>query len=90
MHAAPPARAALAALAVLLVACDPDPSTSNRPEAVDARRLVEAPTAEADFLEALGYVEGSVDPQAEKRGVLLHDADRAWPGVNLYYSRTQQ
>jgi hypothetical protein len=90
MRADSPTGAALVALALVLGACERDASTPDHPERVDGRRLVEAPTAEADFLEALGYVEGSVDPQAEKRGVLLHDADRAWSGVNLYYSRTQQ
>ena len=85
-------RAVAAALSLLLAACDGGgaPSKPARPADIDARRLVEAPTAEADFLEALGYVEGYVDPQAERRGVLHHDPDRAWPGVNLYYSRTQQ
>ena len=81
-------RAALLA-GVALAACT---GATEGPEkrAVDGRRLVEAPTEQADLLEALGYMEGQVDAEADQRGVVLHDADRAWPGVNLYYSRTQE
>lgn len=38
-------------------------------------------------LQALGYVDGTIDKQAELRGVLIHDQERAFPGVNLYNSR---
>jgi hypothetical protein len=38
-------------------------------------------------LQALGYVDGTVDANAELRGVVLHDRDRSFDGVNLYSSR---
>ena len=38
-------------------------------------------------LQALGYVDGTIDPEGELRGVVLHDRDRAFDGVNLYSSR---
>ncbi len=38
-------------------------------------------------LQELGYVDGTVDPRPELRGVEIHDKERAFPGVNLYNSR---
>lgn len=38
-------------------------------------------------LEALGYVaEATSDPQPKRTGVVLHDEDRAAPGINVYCS----
>lgn len=34
-------------------------------------------------LQALDYVDGTLDEQAEVRGVEIHDRDRACPGANL-------
>lgn len=68
----------------LLLAC------SGGTEAPDQRRLVEARSEEIDLLEALGYVEGTVDPDAEKRGVLEHDPALSSPGLSLYASRTSE
>ncbi len=38
-------------------------------------------------LQALAYVEASFDPEAENRGVLLFDRERAAEGLNFYNSR---
>jgi len=38
-------------------------------------------------LQALDYVDGTVDAHAELRGVEIHDRERTSPGVNLYSSR---
>jgi Arylsulfotransferase (ASST) len=54
-------------------------------------RAAEAPVAAPDpmteRLRALGYI-GDVleDPDPAREGVTLHDAARAWPGVNVYCS----
>jgi len=37
-------------------------------------------------LSALGYFEGTYDPNADLQGVVLHDTAAASPGLNLYYS----
>lgn len=71
-------------LLLAIAACEP------APPAVDKRQLVEARSEEADLLEALGYVDGTIDPEAEKRGVLVRNGSAAAPGLTLVYSRTQQ
>jgi hypothetical protein len=38
-------------------------------------------------LQTLGYVDGTIDENAQLRGVDVHDRDRVWPGVNFYSSR---
>jgi hypothetical protein len=43
--------------------------------------------SQLEQLRALGYVDGTRDPQAEIRGVVVHDPERTSPGVNLYGSR---
>jgi outer membrane protein assembly factor BamB len=40
-----------------------------------------------DQLQALEYVDGTVDSQSELRGVEIHDRERTCPGVNFYSSR---
>jgi len=42
--------------------------------------------AEMQQLLALGYFVGTVDPEADKSGVLAHDKRRSWPGLNFYHS----
>lgn len=68
----------------LLLACDGEPDKPDR------RKLAEARSAEVDLLAALGYVDGTVDPEAQKRGVLEHDPSRTSPGLSLYASRTSE
>ena len=53
------------------------------------RQLVESRshTLTIDQLQALGYVDGTYDPQSEKSGVLLHRRANAQPGYNFYSSR---
>ena len=63
--------------------------------AAEARRvaLIEGTVREGEHLhrleqlQTLGYVDGTIDENAELRGVETHDRDRAWPGVNFYSSR---
>jgi hypothetical protein len=63
--------------------------------AAEARRvdLIEGTVREGEHLrqleqlQALGYVDGTIDENAELRGVEIHDRNRAWPGVNFYSSR---
>ncbi|RMH69336.1 MAG: hypothetical protein D6683_16230 [Actinomyces sp.] len=71
-------------LLALLLAC------GQPADPPDPRRLVEAGTEQADLLQALGYVDGTVDPDADKRGVLVHEPGRPAPGLRFYYSRTQE
>ena len=40
----------------------------------------------AASLRALSYVSSSFDPEADRVGVQHHDAERAWQGLNFYYS----
>ncbi len=37
-------------------------------------------------LRALSYISSSFDPNCDRIGVQHHDAERAWPGLNFYYS----
>ncbi len=59
------------------------------PEA--SRELVEARSTSGDLerLQALGYLDSAFDEEHEKRGVVLHDDTSAFPGLNLYCSRTE-
>jgi len=50
-------------------------------------RLVGSSGSQVDLLAELGYVDGTVDPHADRGGVLRHEPERAWPGLNLYSSR---
>ncbi len=45
---------------------------------------VRANPAILDLLNALPYTEGTFDPDSASRGVITHDASRAYQGVNLY------
>jgi len=44
------------------------------------------PTRPAANLRALAYVGSSFDANADRVGVQTHDANRAWQGLNFYYS----
>ena len=55
--------------------------------ACDAPREGAGDPAEWERLAALGYVE-SAPAERSARGVVAHDPARAWPGWNLYSSRT--
>lgn len=39
-----------------------------------------------DSLMALPYVEGTISAEPDARGVIIHDAEKAFPGYNLYHS----
>lgn len=56
------------------------------------RRLADAPPARArlEQLAALGYVDGTPDPRHDRQGVLEHDPERAWQGLNFYNSRWEE
>lgn len=63
---------------------DPSPGTvRTKIERSSVLGQASRPTA----LQALPYVDGTYDPEAARQGVLLHDADRAAPGLNFYCSR---
>ncbi|HEX4954120.1 MAG TPA: arylsulfotransferase family protein [Thermoanaerobaculia bacterium] len=69
-----------------------EPTTASPPRAGQAepapeRRTVHGQTTSAEALTALAYVDGTVDPEREKTGVLLHRRDETSPGANLYCSR---
>jgi hypothetical protein len=38
------------------------------------------------MLDALGYTDGTYDPESGRRGVILHRKGEASPGINLYHS----
>lgn len=67
------------------------PASPTEPGPVPRRRTVasQSDPAEIERLMALGYVSGTVDPEADKTGVLVHDGARAWAGLNFYYSDTR-
>ncbi len=47
---------------------------------------VTAQPADFDSLKALPYVGGTFDPESSLRGVLAHDPQKAWQGLNFYVS----
>jgi hypothetical protein len=74
----------------------PDPPAGAARDAAGAdaapprgRTLVQSSAREPDLLKGLGYVGGTYDSHPENTGVVLHDAGKAWPGYNLYYSRNK-
>jgi len=48
---------------------------------------VNSRTRDADLLRGLPYVDRTLDPQAELRGVIHHVPEKAWTGVNFYNGR---
>ncbi len=59
-----------------------------RKSGLDPLSPVDVATRPASFdaLNALPYVSGTFDPQANARGVLVHDPEKAWQGVNFFVS----
>jgi hypothetical protein len=76
---------AVAISLTLALACSaPEPEdVADRDRDPSRERAVEA-------LRALPYVHWSGGADTEKRGVVLHDRERAWPGVNLYTNDRDQ
>lgn len=52
-------------------------------------RPVKPQTPDVDPLKALPYVDATFDPNHEKKGVTVHDADRSFPGFNFYTSEAE-
>jgi hypothetical protein len=79
---------------MLAAACGGDPAQD--PEGAPGRdgRGGEDPAQEADrdaaealrSLESLGYLGSEEEADGRPVGLLLHDRERAWPGLNLYTS----
>ncbi len=69
----------------LSIACSRDeevPAAAEHPPAIDLETT--------DALEQLGYLEWADADPSEGTGVVRHERDRAWPGLNLYSSRNRQ
>ncbi len=60
-------------------------NTSAQPK--DERASVLGQTARPNALNALPYVDGTFDPEAAQQGVLLHEPEAVWAGLNFYCSR---
>jgi hypothetical protein len=62
---------------------------ANTPTPVPKRQLVAAKSRNLTFqqLQALGYVDGTFDPNSELRDVYYHDREKANPGLNFYNPR---
>lgn len=75
----------------LFLSSKPEPAKGRaasrkvKPDVERTTVLGRAPSNQA--LQALPYVDGTFDPQAEKQGVLLHEEAKAFPGLNFYCSR---
>ena len=91
----PPARL-LAALLVLAAACGGDPARDpegatnlDRAPGLDGGHL-EDPSQEAAealrSLDSLGYLGSEEEAAGRPVGLLVHDRERSWPGLNLYTS----
>lgn len=74
----------------LLLACStaPAPPEPSDPPASAEEQGDDEVGDDGELLEALGYVDGKVD-EDESEGVVIHDRERAWQGVNFYASRKQ-
>lgn len=66
------------------------PPAPARPAPI-RRQLVDSRsrTLELEQLQALGYVDGTFDPQSELSDVLVNIQSETWPGYNFYASRKQ-
>jgi hypothetical protein len=98
--------AAVSSLGTALAGCgnaEPaEPETKEQTKAPDEpapkpkpsrkRQLVEASSRalELEQLQALGYVDGTYDPEHEKKNVLVHVEEAVQPGYNFYSSRNAQ
>jgi len=67
----------------------PDP-LKHRPTPL--RKVIEARAPNLTFqqLQALGYVDGTYDPNSDLADVVLNDSDKTSPGYNFYSSRQQR
>lgn len=65
------------------------PEKAAKPPRKYRRKVVESrsPALAWEQLQALGYVDGTYDPNIERANVLVHDVDAAHPGYNFYSSR---
>lgn len=66
----------------------PFPKKLPGPSSEQRRRVITSfsDPVQIEKLMALGYVEGTYDPDIDLRGVLIHDRDKAFQGLNFYYS----
>jgi hypothetical protein len=82
------------ALACALAGCirydeAPQAREADEVEREPTRRKRGAADDDAKELRTLGYVDGTVDPDIERTGVILHRRDAVFPGYNFYTSRNQ-
>lgn len=79
--------------ASLLLGCirydEPPQARSERAESAPREPSRRKAKDDAKELRSLGYVDGTVDPDIERTGVILHRRDRVFPGYNFYTSRNQ-
>jgi hypothetical protein len=52
---------------------------------VEKEQAVKARPPALDALRSLGYVSATFDPDSQQRGVVLHDPELAYPGLNFYW-----
>ena len=64
----------------------PDVETATS-EVDDGTRVGELPAVLGAQLRSMAYTAGTFDPNAEKKGVLIHDEERAHQGLNFFTSR---
>jgi hypothetical protein len=85
--------ARLALIAALLhspgcIRYDEPPADAAPSRGVEAKP--EKQRVEAKQLRTLGYVDGTVDPEIERAGVIRHQREAVFEGYNFYTSRNQQ
>ncbi|HSN84021.1 MAG TPA: arylsulfotransferase family protein [Polyangiales bacterium] len=66
-----------------------EPPPPPKPKLIPRRQLVDSRShaLELEQLQALGYVDGTYDPESELENVLVHDEKAAQQGLNFYSSR---
>ncbi|MFN7961175.1 MAG: arylsulfotransferase family protein [Thermoanaerobaculia bacterium] len=64
----------------------PEPGQTPSP-ARQERRTLHSEATNRRAIAALAYVDGTVDPQKDRQGVILNIAQKTSPGLNLYCSR---
>jgi hypothetical protein len=71
---------------------DEDPGTEPTEVRIEPKRRARVEGEQGkvpENLKSLGYVDGLPDPHLEQRGVLVHQRDKVYEGVNFYASRNQ-